>query len=251
MKAQTEELLYFLLWTADGLLRPGWRNVSDSFEDWAWRNGLARRLAELERQKLIERHPKPDLERVIRLTTSGRVRALGGRDPAARWTRAWDGQWRTVLFDLPTARLDLRQQLWRTLRRAQFGYLQQSVWVSPDLTADVRAVLGTTKVQADAFLVLEGRPAAGETDADIVSAAWDFTVLNARYEQYLAVVAKNPPTDSRLPAWARRENTAWRFALDADPLLPRALLPAGYRGLEAYEARKHVFSRLAAIAEIP
>ncbi|HYD83142.1 MAG TPA: hypothetical protein VEA63_03800, partial [Opitutus sp.] len=83
MKPQTEEFLYFLLWTADSVMRPTWRNVSDSFESWAWRNGLGRRLADLEARKILERHPEPDLSRVVRLTQRGKDLALGGRDPVA------------------------------------------------------------------------------------------------------------------------------------------------------------------------
>ena len=44
MKPQTEELLYYLLWSADTLMRPTWRRLEEPFEAWAWRNGLIRRL---------------------------------------------------------------------------------------------------------------------------------------------------------------------------------------------------------------
>lgn len=246
MKASTEQLLYTLLWTADTLMRPTWRNLNDGFESWAWRNGLTRRLAELERRKLIERRAGPTLARVVRLTEAGRLAAIGGRDPLARWGRRWDGRWRLVLFDLPSHRGELRKRLWRTLRlQQQFGYLQNSVWITPDPADSVRSLLGGTSVEADAFVVFEGRPAGGETDADIVTAAWDFEAINHRYEQHQRVLAARPRAGPQLATWAQRENAAWRDALRIDPLLPAALLPRGYRGQTALAERKRAFAQLA------
>src|SRR6266496_3474214 len=108
MQAKTEELLYLLLWTCDMFTRPTFRNLTDSFEAWAYRKGFRRQLAKLERQKLLEsltvgHDQSHQLERVRRLTETGRLHALGGRDPDAWWRRRWDGHWRLVLFDVPNA----------------------------------------------------------------------------------------------------------------------------------------------------
>lgn len=246
MKAPAEELLYFLLWTADSLMRPTWRNLNGSFESWAWRNGLGRRLAELEQQKLIERRSEPNLERVVRLTEQGRRHVLGGRDPVERWSRPWDRTWRMVLFDLPTAQLELRKRLWRTLRAHHFGFLQNSVWISPDPATSIRQLFGGSAVQADTFLLMEGRPAAGESDEDIVLAAWDFEMINERYEQHLRFLERTPPRDERLIEWARREKALWHAAIAADPLLPSVLLPRGYQGRVAFERRQRAFATLIA-----
>jgi phenylacetic acid degradation operon negative regulatory protein len=241
MRPQTEELLYFLLWSAEQFMRPSWRNLNDSFESWAWRNGLDRRLAELARQKLIERHPEADLTRIVRLTQRGRLHALGGRDPEERWSLPWDGNWRLVLFDIPVVRGALRRQLLRLLHRSHFGCLQRSVWVSPHPTADVRSALGRSLVQADAFVIMEGRPAAGESDSDIVDGAWDFDLINRRYAQYLEMTRRPPATAASFVIWARRENQLWHSALELDPLLPERLLPRSYLGREAYQRRQKLF----------
>jgi len=55
MRAKTEELLYFLLWTAETISRPTWRNMTGSFEGWAYRKGLFRQLQRLENQQWLER----------------------------------------------------------------------------------------------------------------------------------------------------------------------------------------------------
>ena len=124
MRAKTEELLYFLLWTAETISRPTWRNMTGSFEGWAYRKGLFRQLQRLENQQWLERRSPPAGDRLYRLTEAGRLQALGGRDPEVCWRRRWDGRWRLILFDVPEARRSARTALRRYLRDRGFGYLQ-------------------------------------------------------------------------------------------------------------------------------
>src|SRR5437879_7841676 len=87
MQPKTEEFLNLLLWSAEKLMRPTFRNLTDSYESWAYRNRLFRRVGMLESQQLIERDPSAAGDRMYRLTWQGRLRALGGRDAQARWAR--------------------------------------------------------------------------------------------------------------------------------------------------------------------
>ena len=61
------------------------------------------------------------------VTAQGRLHVLGGRDPETQWARPWDGQWRLVLFDVPTGQNSQRERLRRYLRDKGFGYVQNSV----------------------------------------------------------------------------------------------------------------------------
>lgn len=244
MKAKTEELLYMLLWVGETIARPTFRNLTESFEGWAYRTGLHRQLATLEKQQLLESQGDLAGDRVHRLTEAGRLLALGGQDPARRWSRRWDGKWRLVIFDVPQSKASARARLRRSLADRGFGYLQNSVWITPDPLTGERVALDAGPVDVEALILLEARPCAGESDAEIVAGAWNFDAINARYDchsQVLSSLPKQPPADAaaarRLHQWLREERLAWMEAMELDPLLPECLHPPGYRGMTAWKRR--------------
>jgi len=244
MQPKTEEFLNLLLWSADMLARPTFRNLSGSYESWAYRNGLLRQLATLERRQLVERAAD---DRLYRLTVQGRLHVLGGRDPEERWARVWDGKWRMVLFDLPSGQNAQRERLRRYLRDNGFGYLQNSVWITPDPLDKERQILGSGKINVESLVLLEARPCAGESDAEIVDGAWDFERINRRYARYLKALKERPSDVIRSEAaakamlrWAAEERDAWLDAVTNDPLLPGRLLPSDYLGQQAWRLRVEV-----------
>jgi DNA-binding transcriptional regulator PaaX len=247
MQPKTEEFLNFLLWSAELLARPTFRNLTDSYECWAYRNDLWRQAAKLEKQQILERNSSTPDERVYRLTEQGRLHALGGRDPEARWFRNWDGRWFIVVFDVPGSEDTRRDRLRRSLRDKAFGYLQNSVWITPDPLHDERDFLVGGKVNVESLILLEARPCAGETDAEIVAGAWDFEQINRKYAHHLKVLDRRPtsslqsgPAAKALQRWAAGERAAWLTAVMMDPLLPECLLPPGYLGRRAWQRRKEV-----------
>ena len=244
MRAKTEDLLHLLLWTAETLARPTFRNLTTSFEGWAYRNGLLRQLQRLEKQRWLEGQSRPAGDRLHRLTEAGRLQALGGRDPEAHWRRRWDGRWRLILFDVPEARSSARNRLRRYLRDRGFGYLQNSVWLTPDPVTELRDLLADGPVDVESLLLLEARPCAGESDAQIVAGAWDFVAINARYARHQQLLSLRPRGRVSTEAaakpfhrWLREEREAWMDAQWHDPLLPASLLPEEYAGRRAWEAR--------------
>jgi len=250
MNPKTEELLYSLLWACDGITRPTFRNLTDSFEGWVYRNGFRRQLAMLENRKLLECERLSDGQRLHRLTESGRLLALGTRDPAAQWERRWDGKWRMILYDVPESRSSDRKRLRRSLTERGFGYLQNSVWITPDPLIDERTSLTSTPVDVESLILLETRPCAGETDSQIVAGAWNFEAINARYNRHGEVLDRLPTKHlqnkkeaQRLEEWCHEERLAWNSAQSRDPLLPKRLLPAGYRGRTAWERRLQVLAK--------
>jgi phenylacetic acid degradation operon negative regulatory protein len=250
MKPKTEEFLYLMLWSADRLMHPTFRNLTDSFESWAYRNGFLRQLDALEKRHLVEPAPDTPQDRVYRLTHVGRLHALGGRDPQARWSRPWDGHWRWVVFDIPTSQNADRKRLRRYLRDRQFGCLQDSLWITPDPVGQERQILADGQTNVESLILIEGRPCAGESDAQLVAGAWDWERINGHYAEHLQWLDRRPsePLQSKAAAqslrqWAAEERTAWLAAVQLDPLLPERLLPPGYRGREAWQQRTEVFAR--------
>ena len=244
MDIKTEELLCMLLWTCETISRPTFRNLTESFECWAYRRGFLRQLQRLEKQQWIERSPRNSDDRLHRLTEAGRFQAMGGRDPEACWNRRWDGRWRLVLFDVPETLTPTRDRLRRYLRSRGFGCLQNSVWVTPHSVIEERDRFAEGPVNVGTLIVLEARPCAGETDEQIVTKAWDFADLNQRYVAHQAVLTQCPrrslaSTEAAhaFHRWFRTERQAWTAAIERDPLLPESLLPPGYAGREAWRHR--------------
>jgi phenylacetic acid degradation operon negative regulatory protein len=244
MQPRTEEFLYLLLWSTEKLMWPTFRNLTDSYENWAYRNGLLKQTIRLETKKFLERDHAAPNDRMYRLTWQGRLHALGGRDPQARWSREWDGRWRLVLFDVPTAQNSHRTRLRRYLRDKGFGYLQKSVWITPDSLEEERQILVGGKINVESLLLLEARLCAGESDAEIVAGAWDFDLINRRYARHLKILGERPGGTLRnktaarsLLRWAAAEREVWLDAVTNDPLLPERILPSDYLGQQAWHRR--------------
>jgi phenylacetic acid degradation operon negative regulatory protein len=227
------------------LCRPTFRNLTDSFEEWAYRHGFQRRLWELERQQLLERSPELGQQRRYRLTDRGRLVALGGRDPVKAWDRPWDGQWRMVVFDLPETKTATRTRLRRFLKDHGFGYLQNSVWITPDPLGPLMAPWAAAGQDVESLITFDARPCSGESHAAIVAGAWSFDRINALYAKCLTVLEQLPEerpltrnAAGPLRRWARVERAAWLDAVSCDPLLPRPLLPDGYLGEKVWKQRQ-------------
>ena len=92
----------------------------------------------------------------------------------------------------------------------------------------------------ESLLLLEARPCAGESDAEIVAGAWDFARLNRRYARHLKILGGRPgnalgnvAVAKALLRWAAAERAAWLEAVTSDPLLPGRILPSDYLGQPA------------------
>lgn len=232
--------LQLILAMVDPLAEVSLAAAESAWHKWFGTQRFHRRLAQFESQGWMETKTRTNgVDRVVRLTTAGRVAALGGRDPVACWSRSWDGRWRLALFDVPETQRTLRMRLWRKLRALGFGHLQRSVWLSPDFTDQLKDALRGSSPDVGIFTLMEARPCGGESDNDLVLGAWDFDRINRNYLQYLEVLQSEPSRASgrSWQAWFDAEWKAWTRALSSDPLLPEELLPAGYRGREAWRQR--------------
>lgn len=254
MKAKTELLLYRFLWLTEKPMLPTFRNITDSFEGWAYRGGLLRQVLELEKQGYLESRIDPETgSRMHRLTEAGRLAVFGNRDPEACWSRRWDRKWRLFLFDVPEADRSKRRKLTRALASAGCGCLQGSVWIAPYLPPPLVSLLEEEDSDCARLLLLLADSKGKRVDARMAAEAWDFASINHLCRQCLAILDRLPevakdgkPTD--FAEWTAEESAAWKSFLAADPLLPSELLPKGYLGREVWRRRKAVLAEAARLS---
>jgi phenylacetic acid degradation operon negative regulatory protein len=234
-------LALMVLW-GDGVEMAG-RALVDLLRRSTGKGRVDRAMRALERDGFVSRTGDGRRldERLYRLTAEGRRIVIGNVDPNRLWSRPWDGRWRIAMFDVPQAKSGLRSRLRRRLREMRFGWLQNSVWLSPDPVDGLLGRLREERVSVENLAILEGRPAGGETDAELVAGAWDFKRISAVHASYLTV-ARRFPSARRAGAdewveWARAEQRAWSEVERIDPFLPLSLLPSGYRGTEVWDTR--------------
>jgi phenylacetic acid degradation operon negative regulatory protein len=249
LRSTAEDWLLAILWGVDQLSHPSLSRLGEPYEAWERRWGF-QQYRRLERRGLLKLERQLD-KLVCHLTETGRHVALGGRDPFPLWSRPWDNRWRMVLFDLPVGRQAVRQRLLRWLHQRGFGYLQNSVWISPDPLSDIIEALKDFP-DAESFTVMEAQCVAGHSNADLVSGAWDFPRINRCYESYMdwleSSVLPNAARKKReaLGAWLHQERLRWSRPFHLDPLLPRALWPSGYLGERACQARRRRLQEIGA-----
>jgi DNA-binding transcriptional regulator PaaX len=115
------------------------------------------------------------------------------------------------------------------------------------LLEEERQILVGGKVNVESLILLEARPCAGESDAEIVAGAWDFEHINRRYTRYLKILGERPGGTLRnetaaksLLRWAATERETWLDTVTNDPLLPERILPSDYLGQRAWRRRVEV-----------
>lgn len=169
-------------------------------------------------------------------------------DPPHFWNQRWDGQWRTLTFDLPRDETRERKRLEVWLQQRKFGHLQGSLWLTPRPYSDWAQQLETLQIHPRYVIFMEGRPLGKLSDSEIVASAWDAPKLEELQEQYLNFLSSNHPSnfdadnpEREMALWFREECRLWRETIEADPLHPKALLPPSYRGFECWEARQAAF----------
>lgn len=236
------------MWLAEKPLHPTYVNLEQSFEGWAYRNGLLDQIHRLEAKGFLESQTDARSgKRLHRLTVAGRAAAMSGRDPEVAWATPWDRKWRMFIFDIPERERSKRRQLTRALGRAGCGCLQGSVWIAPVTPPAISSIMAEDDPDCSHLLLLEADSKGKKMDSRMVSTAWDFDAINQRYLK-LAQVLKRFPTSqtgvtrTRIEAWTRAEKAASHAALGGDPLLPAELLPKPYLGREVWQERRKTLS---------
>jgi len=184
------------------------------------------------------------------LTGAGRRLLTEGAERIYSFTSAaenWDRRWLLVAARIPDGDRSTRHTVRTRLGWAGLGWLGPGLWISahPEREAEVARVLSQAGV-ADAHLFAATRSGL-DGAADMVRAAWDLDAIERQYERFIAEFSGAEPGD----VLARQVELvhAWRRFPAIDPALPRELLPAGWRGLEAVRLFGCLHARWSAAAQ--
>jgi phenylacetic acid degradation operon negative regulatory protein len=151
--------------------------------------------------------------------------------------RAWDGRWLVLTVGVPENARQLRQNLRTRLGWAGLGSVDATTWVTPrvDREHEARRVLDELGLLAGSWSFVAEAGVIG-SERSLAGSAWDLDVLEARYEDFLELVAgRRPRTDRQALVAQVRLVQEWRRFPLLDPGLPRELLPPRWSGNRAAE----------------
>ena len=188
-------------------------------------------------------------ERSWRMLDEGRERIF------ADLRSEWDGWWHMVIYYVPKPARALRDDLRRELAWLGFGPLAAATWVSPcdRLTQVEDRFSKHEEIRLD---LLRARSKGLSADRDMAERCWDLEGLNADYDAFVRRHSEQLPryrSGGMSPSESLVERTRllqeWRRFPFRDPGLPTELLPARWKGYDAYDLFVEAAARLRPGAE--
>jgi phenylacetic acid degradation operon negative regulatory protein len=155
---------------------------------------------------------------------AGRLRARQARQSASRAgsTVSFTGQWWVAVVVTSGSSAEIRTARRRSLAYARLAELREGVWMRPDnlevrLPADLRA-------HVELMTAMPGTP------DRLARTLWDLSAWADRADQLLEEMTQLTPDHAATLAPGFELSAAVLRHLQADPLLPEQLLPAGWPG---------------------
>lgn len=201
-----------------------------------YRKGLRVRIY-LNKKDLIKTVDEKGVRKLV-LTSRGRKIFYQEYPLAKLRQQKWDGFWTIVNYDFPNLQKTDRDYFRRKLKSLGFGSPQESVFVSPLLLSGALQMLVEGERFENFAWVVKAQRVLGLNNREVAKKSWNLQNLNDLYEKLLDVLPKvKKINDQKL-------SQNWRLhflAVDnADPYLPKELLPEGYQA----DACKKAFSHL-------
>ncbi len=155
---------------------------------------------------------------------AGRLRARQARQSASRAgsTAPFKGQWWVAVVVTSGSSAEIRTARRRSLAYARLAELREGVWMRPD-NLEVR-LPGDLRTDVE---LMTARPEAAQRLANTL---WDLPAWADRADQLLEEMAALTPDRAEALAPGFELSAAVLRHLQADPLLPEELLPAGWPG---------------------
>jgi phenylacetic acid degradation operon negative regulatory protein len=151
--------------------------------------------------------------------------------------RGWDGRWLVLVVGIPENERQLRTRLRTRLGWAGLGSINPTTWVTPRVEREHEAVrvLRELGLEPASWSFLAQGGTLGD-ERSLARSAWDLDAIEARYEDFLELVARRRPRTDRQALIAQvRLVQEWRRFPLLDPGLPRELLPPRWSGSRAAE----------------
>lgn len=160
----------------------------------------------------------------------------------------WDGKWRIVFFDIPEAQRKVRDDLRLELKKLGFGRWQRSAWATPfDIAEELSSYLRKQNLSGVVQVVV-GKRVGGSSDREFAAKVWPLEKIN---EKYLSLLAdwgkelKKERSDKERFQAVVTFHERYLDILNADPRLPRELLPGDWVGDDAHKLFKKLKSIMA------
>ncbi|PIV12601.1 MAG: hypothetical protein COS47_01730 [Candidatus Nealsonbacteria bacterium CG03_land_8_20_14_0_80_36_12] len=145
--------------------------------------------------------------------------------------RIWDKRIYLIFYDIPVSESRERNYLRSYLKKIGCGLLQKSVWITPyNPTLLIRSFVGKHGLSSESILVssIGEKGTVGEMSLNyLLNKVYHLDSLNLKYQEFIEAVEKKSFSKSQLAFW-------FLSILKADPQIPFCLLPAYWKGKEAY-----------------
>ncbi|MFC4099758.1 PaaX family transcriptional regulator C-terminal domain-containing protein [Paenibacillus xanthanilyticus] len=170
--------------------------------------------------------------------------------------RAWDGQWLTVMFEVPESERKKRDALRGDLLQLGFGALHKGVYISPWDYADEVIRFAKQYEIEERLTIMRGVFVTRQPQPDLVKRLWPIDELNhvyrAKIEWYRTAFASTVTPLLRDPAdglalfvrFLELGELLANLSLN-DPMLPAELLDEDWLGKSSFEEMQQGLSQLA------
>jgi DNA-binding transcriptional regulator PaaX len=145
--------------------------------------------------------------------------------------RHWDGRWTLLTFSVPETRRADRHALRTRLGWFGFGPLRSGLWVSTSAT-DISSVLAELDLREHAE-VFRAEAFMWTDPARIAREAWDLGEIATGYDEFLQRWTGSASGDLDELSRRVKSGAEWLLLIRREPVLPLALLPAGWPGVRA------------------
>lgn len=163
----------------------------------------------------------------------------------------WDGQWRILTYSIPETLRDRRDDLRKELTWTGFGPLAAGTWISPNPLEEAMAELVARYGMESYVTSFVSRHVGPGSAPDLVRRCWDLDAIQSSYDRFIdhwaprmAVCDPIQAADDHCFVEMIELVHDYRKFLFVDPMLPRELLPGGWRGAAARRLFQTYYGRL-------